>query len=80
MNNQKIIKINKFILEKNFDDAILFIENNFNNTEKTSKILNILGVSKLKKKNSTNFDLISAIEDFRECYLKEKTTDSFKFT
>ena len=50
MNNQKIIKINKFILEKNFDDVILFIENNFNNTEKTSKILNILGVSKLKKK------------------------------
>ena len=63
MNNQKIIKINKFILEKNFDDVILFIENNFNNTEKTSKILNSLGVSKLKKKYFTNFVLISAIED-----------------
>ena len=75
MNNQKIIKINKFILEKKFDDVILLIENNFNNTEKTSKILNILGASKLKKKNFTNFDLISAIEDFRECYLKEKTTN-----
>ena len=51
------------------------MKSNFSNIEQTSEILNILGVSKLQKKNSSNFDLLSAIENFRDCYLKEKNTN-----
>ena len=75
MNNKKIIKVKKLLLKKNFEEVIIFIENNFNGIEKTSEILNILGVSKLQKKNFNNFDLLSAIENFRSCYLKEKNTN-----
>ena len=42
--------------------------------EKSSEILNILGFSKLQKKNFNDLDLLSAIENFRDCYLKEKNT------
>ena len=58
MNDTKIIKVKKLLLKKNFEEVIIFIENNFNGIEKTSEILNILGVSKLQKKNSSNFDFI----------------------
>ena len=75
MNDTKIIKVKKLLLKKNFEEVIIFIENNFNGIEKTSEILNILGVSKLQKKNFNNFDLLSAIENFRSCYLKEKNTN-----
>ena len=74
MKNIKIIEIKKLLTKKNFEGATLFIENAYTETEKTSEILNILGVCKLQKKLSNNFDLISAIEDFRNCYLKEKKT------
>jgi protein O-GlcNAc transferase len=74
MKNIKIIEIKKLLTTKNFEGVILFIESAYTETEKTSEILNILGVCKLQKKNSTSFDLISAIEDFRNCYLKEKKT------
>jgi len=74
MNNIKVIKVKKLLVEKKFEEAIVLIENFFSNTEKTSEILNILGVCKLQKKNFTNFDLLSAIENFRDCYLKEKNT------
>ena len=74
MNDIKVIKVKKLLAEKKFDEAIVFIENSFSNIEKTSEILNILGVCKLQKKNFSNFDLLSAIENFRDCYLKEKNT------
>ena len=74
MNDIKVIKVKKLLAEKNFEEAIVFIENSFSNSEKTSEILNILGVCKLQKKNFSNFDLLSAIENFRDCYLKEKNT------
>ena len=75
MNNTKIIKVKKLLIKKNFEEAIVLIESTFSDTEKTSEILNILGVCKLQKKNSSDFDLLSAIENFRDCYLKEKNTN-----
>ena len=75
MNNIKVVKLKKLLLKKNFEEAIILIENNFSDIEKTSEILNILGVCKLQKKDSNNFDLLSAIENFRDCYLMEKNTN-----
>ena len=75
INSMKVVKVKKLFLKKNYEEVIVFVENNFSNIEKTSEILNILGVSKLQKKNSSNFDLLSAIENFRDCYLKEKNTN-----
>ena len=75
MDDIKIIKVKKLLLQKNFEEAIIFIEDSFSSIEKTSEILNILGFCKLRKKNSNNFDLLSAIENFRDCYLKEKNTN-----
>ena len=71
----KVVRVKELFLKKNYEEVIVFIESNFSNIEQTSEILNILGVSKLQKKNSSNFDLLSAIENFRECYLKEKNTN-----
>ena len=75
MNNIKVIKVKKLLLKKNFEEIIMLIENTFSDVEKTAEILNIFGVSKLQKKNSNDFDLLSAIENFRDCYLKEKNTN-----
>ena len=75
MNDIKIIKVKKLLAKKNFEEAIVLIESTFSNIEKTSEILNILGFCKLRKKNSNNFDLLSAIENFRASYLKEKNTN-----
>jgi protein O-GlcNAc transferase len=75
MNSIKVVKVKELFLKKDYEEVIFLIENNFSNIEKTSAILNILGVCKLQKKNSSNFDLLSAIEDFRDCYLKEKNTN-----
>ena len=50
MNDIKVIKVKKLLLTKNFEETIILIENTFNNIEKTSEILNILGVCKLQKK------------------------------
>jgi predicted O-linked N-acetylglucosamine transferase (SPINDLY family) len=74
MNNIKIVEVKKLFIKKNFEETINFIENIFTDTEKTPEIFNILGVSKLQKKNSNNFDMLSAIENFRACYLMEKKT------
>ena len=67
MNDIKVIKVKKLLLKKNFEEAIILIENSFSDIEKTSEILNILGVCKLQKENSSNFDLrpISDLSSFR---------------
>ena len=57
----KAVRVKELFLKKNYEEVIVFIENNFSNIEQTSEILNILGVSKLQKKNSSNFYLLSAI-------------------
>ena len=74
MNKIKILNIKKLFFEKKYSDVIILIENNFSDKEKSSEVLNLLGVSKLQKKNSNNFDLLSATEDFKKSYLKEKNT------
>ena len=61
MNSIKVVKVKELFLKKDYEEVIFLIENNFSNIEKTSAILNILGVCKLQKKNSSNFDLLSAI-------------------
>jgi len=50
MNDTKVVKVKKLLLKKNFEEVIILIENNFSDIEKTSEILNILGVCKLQKK------------------------------
>ncbi len=75
MNDIKAIKVKKLLAKNNFEEVIILIENTFSDTEKTSEILNILGFCKLRKKSSNNFDLLSAIENFRASYLKEKNTN-----
>ena len=75
MNKIKILNIKKLFFEKKYSDVIISIENNFSDKEKSSEALNLLGVSKLQKKNSNNFDLFSATEDFKKSYLKEKNTN-----
>tara|TARA_B110001452_G_C15218624_1_gene422486 strand:- start:190 stop:1857 length:1668 start_codon:yes stop_codon:yes gene_type:complete len=74
MNSAKIIEVKKLLVKKNFEEVTLFIENTFTDIEKSSEILNILGYSKLQKKTFNDLDLLSAIENFRDCYLKEKNT------
>ena len=46
MNDIKVIKVKKLLAEKNFEEAIVLIEGTFGNIEKTSEILNILGICK----------------------------------
>ena len=75
MNATKLVRVKKLLIEKKFEEAIILIESTFSDIEKTPEILNILGVCKLQKKNSSDFDLLSAIENFRDCYLKEKNTN-----
>ena len=74
MNKIKILNIKKLFFEKKYSDVIILIESNLSDKEKNSEVLNFLGVSKLQKKNSNNFDLLSATEDFKKSYLKEKNT------
>ena len=74
MNKIKILNIKKLFFEKKYSDVIILIESNLSDEEKNSEVLNFLGVSKLQKKNSNNFDLLSATEDFKKSYLKEKNT------
>ena len=74
MNNTKIVEAKKLFIKKKFEETILLIENVFTDTEKTPEILNILGAAKLQKKKSNSFDMLSAIENFRSCYLMGKKT------
>jgi hypothetical protein len=60
----------QLFFEKKFSQIINEIEN-FEKT-KNSQILNILGVCKMMKKKKTKEDILSASENFREAYLKEK--------
>ena len=62
----------KFVIDKL---AMLFEQGLISYKDLGSEILNILGFCKLRKKNSNNFDLLSAIENFRASYLKEKNTN-----
>ena len=73
MNLTERIKLyKKLYSEKKFSQIINEIENF--ETNKTSQIINILGVSKMMKENKSKEDLISANKNFKEAYLKEKNS------
>ena len=73
MNSPERIKLyNKLFSEKKFSQIIEEIEK-FEKF-KTSQILNILGVCKMLQNNRSKEDLISANENFRQAYLKEKNS------
>lgn len=64
-------ELNKLFFEKKYQELISLIEKNIQ--DKSSKILNLLGVSRmLNNKNKDSF--ILAISEFKEAYLKEETS------
>ena len=69
---ERIKLYKKLFSEKKFSKIINEIENF--ETNKTSQIINILGVCKMMKKNKSKEDLISANHNFKEAYLKEKNS------
>ena len=69
---ERIKLYKKLFSEKKFSQIINEIENF--ETNKTSQIINILGVCKMMKKNKSKEDLISANHNFKEAYLKEKNS------
>ena len=56
---------------KKYNELINIIENQIDEKNKNSQLLNILGVCKLFKKDNSKSDLIDAIKIFEEAYLKE---------
>ena len=75
MNDIKAIKVKKLFVEKKFEETIVLIENSMNKENKLDRSFNaILEVVNYKRKTLVIL-LLSAIENFRDCYLKEKNTN-----
>ena len=68
----KLLKLSSLFKEKKYDELIFFIQSSFQN--KSSQILNLLGVARLFN-NKDKSSLILALSDFKQAYLKEKTTN-----
>ena len=71
---KKLDNIQKLFLEKKYSELIYFIEYKIDEKQKNSGILNLLGACKILKGKLSKESLSSAIEDFRQGYLKEKET------
>jgi protein O-GlcNAc transferase len=71
---KKLDNIQKLFLEKRYSELIYFIEFKIDEKQKNSGILNLLGACKILKGKPSKESLSSAIEDFRQGYLKEKET------
>ena len=70
--DEKFLKLSNLFKEEKYDELILFIQSSFK--DKSSQIFNLLGVARLF--NSKDKDsLILALSDFKQGYLKEKTTN-----
>ena len=70
--NEKFLKLSNLFKEKKYDEVIFLIQSSFKN--KSSQVQNLLGVARLL--NSKDKDsLILALSDFKQAYLKEKTTN-----
>jgi len=70
---EKTVILKDLFENKKYSEIIFIIENKINEEKKNSGILNLLGVSKLL--NSQNKEnLLSAVNNFRQAYLKEKGT------
>ena len=70
--DEKLLKLSSLFREKKYAELILFIQSSFQN--KSSQILNLLGVARLFN-NKDKSSLILALSDFKQAYLKEKTTN-----
>ena len=70
--DEKLLKLSSLFKEKKYDELILFIQSSFQN--KSSQISNLLGVARLFN-NKDKSSLILALSDFKQAYLKEKTTN-----
>ena len=70
--DEKLLKLSSLFKEKKYDELIFFIQSSFQN--KSSQILNLLGVARLFN-NKDKSSLILALSDFKQAYLKEKTTN-----
>ena len=70
--DEKLLKLSSLFKEKKYDEFIFFIQSSFQN--KSSQILNLLGVARLLN-NRNKSSLILALSDFKQAYLKEKTTN-----
>ena len=75
MDKDKILEIKKLFIAKKYTEIIILIENIAEKDDLTAQLFNILGASKTLKVNTNKEDIISAIECFREGYLKEKNTN-----
>ena len=70
------IKLKKLFQEKKFSEVINLIETNTNSADRTTILLNLLGVAKLLKEKPSKENLSSAIKDFKQAYLNEKNTET----
>ncbi len=71
--SEKNIKFQKLYLEKKYSEIITEIES-LDEKQRSSGLLNLLGACKLLRRDAN--DLISANFNFKEAYLKEKTSKS----
>ena len=70
--DEKLLKISSLFKEKKYNELIFFIQSSFQN--KSSQILNLLGVARLFNKKDKS-SLILALSDFKQAYIKEKKTN-----
>ena len=69
--NEKSSKISALFGEKKYDELIFFLETEFKN--KSSQILNLLGVSRLFSSRDKK-SLMLALSEFKQAYIQEKKT------
>ena len=70
--NEKFLKLSNLFKEKKYDEVIFLIQSSFK--DKSSQVQNLLGVARLLNSKDKN-SLILALSDFKQAYLKEKTTN-----
>ena len=62
--------IKDLFLKKKYQQIVLNIEKNFKSKSKTPGLYNLCGVCKVLMENRTKADILSALNDFEECYYK----------
>ena len=72
--NEKIVKLQKLFLNKNYSEIIDIIENNKIDRTRSAGLLNLLGASRLLRGDNKKNDLLNANKNFKEAYLLEKNT------
>ena len=67
-------KINKLFLEKKFEDLIEISEKFTVVNKRPASMANIIGISKILKKNRTEIDVSSSLELFNETFINGNQT------